>query len=112
MDKQLSQYLDAIRNDYRVWQSKCNIDTGYEGDKVIRERMLQDFCDSVRFEDGRKYIKVIRGSSVHSFIMKADDKQFKQGDILKAASWATPARNFARGNILKGSYKISWTGAV
>ena len=41
----------------------------------------------------------------------ADDQKFKAGDLLKAASWAAPARNKARGNILKGDYSwVRWTG--
>ena len=109
MDKQLSQYLESIRNDYRAWtDSRNSIDATA---LKIRAEMTKEFCGNIHFEEGRKYIKVITGGSVHSFIMKDDDKEFKKGDILKAASWATPARNFARGNILKGGYKIAWTGA-
>ena len=45
------------------------------------------------------------------FVVATDkDAKFKKGDILKAAGWAAPARNFARGNILEGSYAINWTG--
>lgn len=35
------------------------------------------------------------------------------GDVLKSASWKTPAKNFARGNINdadKGCGRIKWTG--
>jgi hypothetical protein len=40
-----------------------------------------------------------------------DDKQFKQGEILKSASWKAPARNFGRGNVLTGEFKhIRWAG--
>ena len=40
-----------------------------------------------------------------------DDKKFKQGDILKSASWRAPARNFSRGNVLCGGFKhIKWAG--
>lgn len=112
MEKQLTQYLEAIRNDYRSWQSKCKVGTGLAIDLKIRDKMTEEFCESISFKEGGKYIKVIRDSSVHSFIVKEDGGKFKKGDILKAASWNAPARNFARGNILKGGYKVSWTGAV
>jgi len=72
---------------------------------------------SVEFKRGSKFLKVISAHgdgyrSVHSFIcVKAHDK-FKFGDILKAASWAQPAKNFARGSVLDtDSYKTHrWAG--
>ena len=39
-----------------------------------------------------------------------DDAKFIRGDILKAAGYASPARNFPRGNIVAGGYKVCWTG--
>ena len=41
--------------------------------------------------------------------MKNDDAKFKKGDILKAASFNSPARNQARGNIFE-KYSVAWTG--
>jgi len=72
---------------------------------------------AIEFKRGSKFLKVISAHkdghrSVHSFIcVKADDK-FKFGDILKAAGWAQPAKNFARGTVLDtDSYKShSWAG--
>ena len=61
---------------------------------------------------GTKYIKVLSGGSAHSFIVNTDkDEKFKKGDILMAASWSTPARNFPRGNIFDDDYNVRWTGA-
>lgn len=74
------------------------------------------------YEIGRKYIHIIMQHhhhfdgtptqrSSHSWIMINDDKKFKQGDILKSASWRAPARNFSRGNVLCGGYQhIKWAG--
>jgi hypothetical protein len=73
-----------------------------------------------KYELGRKYVHVImhhvgqfsiNQRSSHSWIMMDDDKKFKRGDILKSASWRAPARNFMRGNVLRGTFKnIKWSG--
>ena len=71
----------------------------------------------VSFDRGRKFIKVVTQSygskSVHSFVCIQSDGKFQFGDILKAATWAQPAKNFARGNVLdpKSYTHHSWTGA-
>ena len=62
-------------------------------------------------KEGKKYIKIISDGGVHCFIVKENDNKFNKGDILKPASWSTPAKNQARGNILSG-FKIEWTGAI
>jgi hypothetical protein len=38
--------------------------------------------------------------------------RFKKGDVLKAASWAAPALNQPRGNVLEGNYPMQWTGPL
>ena len=48
--------------------------------------------DVFSFSQGRRYIKVIRGGSVHCFVDRTN------GDVLKAASWKAPAKH-ARGNL-------------
>lgn len=69
------------------------------------------------FMSGKKYIKIIMSdkdgsnSSSHSYIVVGPQGKFKDGDILKSASWKAPAKNFARGNIFTGDFKnIRWTG--
>jgi hypothetical protein len=100
MDMALTEYADHLRADYGRW-------LGEEG--VIRY--------DVEFKRGQKFIKVINkdsggGRSVHSFVcVKAHDK-WAVGDILKAAGWAQPAKNFARGNVLRQDWSATrWTGA-
>jgi len=77
----------------------------------IQARMLDQFINGIRFDEGSKYVKVVTGGSVWGFIVKGKDAKFQPGDILKAASWATPARNKARGNVLNGDFSwVKWTG--
>jgi hypothetical protein len=104
--------LETLRNDiianYEAWQNSSG-----KPRTEIQARMLDEFIDSIRIDEGNKYFKVVCGSSVWGFIVKGDgDKKFRRGDILMAASWATPARNKARGNILDGGYTVRWTGPL
>ena len=110
---ELDLYLDYIREDYRKWIKGYAAKDICNGMTSIRQEMLDEFVSSVRAEEGSKYIKVITGSSVHSFIVKKDGGKWKAGDILKAASWRSPATNFKRGNILEKNYGgTTWTGAL
>ena len=67
---------------------------------------------SYTYKVARKYIKIIMNSgnqrSVWGFINRFEFQKgntgitFKEGDVLKAAGWATPALNAPRGNLFKG----------
>ena len=87
-------------------------------DNEIHNKMRLEFATGIEVSYGSKYIKIGTGKhggnrSVWGFIVNTDkDKKFKKGDLLKAAGWAAPARNAARGNILKGGYVINWTGPL
>ncbi len=73
------------------------------------ENMRQEFREGLAYEaGGRKYLKIISKNSVWGFINLSNPK-FKEGDILKAAGWRTPALNQARGNIFE-DYSVAWTG--
>lgn len=98
-------YVEAIVADYNAYQDTFNKNV------EINEKMKAEFAEATKFTKGKKYIKVVReGGGVHSFIVATDsDAKFKRGDILKAASWSAPARNFARGNVF-GDYNVRWSG--
>jgi hypothetical protein len=84
MNSEISTLIEAIKTDYLSWSSASDELSEH------RKRMIEEFNESVRVEDGRKYIKIISGTSVWGFLVKGtNDKKFKQGDILKPASWAT-----------------------
>ena len=106
----LNDYMELIKADYAAWGARDAMD---EVQTKIRAEMIERFNASIRFEAGSKYIKIVSNGGVHSFIVVKPDSKFKYGDILKAASWAAPAKNFARGNIFTGDIaRVRWTGAV
>ena len=79
----------------------------------FNEEMTKEFADGVVVKKGKKYIKILSGTSAWGFIVNTDDdKLFKKGDLLKCAGWAKPARNKPRGNVLEGGFPINWTGPV
>ena len=109
MVEALSYMETAMIEDYNHF---TNMDT------EVARKMRLEFATGIEVSYGKKYIKIITGKhggnrSVWGFIVNTDeDKKFKKGDLLKAAGWAAPARNAARGNILKGGYVINWTGPL
>jgi hypothetical protein len=107
MKTEIETYLNFISNDYK---KRFCVPKYFDHMQI----MNKSFEDSLSYQDGKVYIKIIiKDSSAHSFIVKEDTKQFKKGDILKAASWKAPAKNFARGNVFNvDSYKnVQWCGA-
>lgn len=96
--------VEAIKTDYREYTFRGK--TEYSN---INKEMIDEFENSFEISEGKKFIKIIQRNSAWGFIAKNDDGKFKRGDILKAASWAAPAKNAARGNVFNG-YSIAWTG--
>ncbi len=72
-------------------------------------KTLANFEDSFTIKEGSKYIKIMREYGVWGFIVKKDGPKFKKGDILKAASYNSPATKAARGNIFE-DFSVAWTG--
>ena len=90
----------------RILSMNSENDTGLSQKSRIRK-----FNSELQYTVGKKYIKFTSGSSCWGFIVIKDDDKFKRGDILKAATYKAPARNFARGNILKDDLEnIRWEG--
>ena len=101
MNEALNNLIETIKFDYANYSDRTS---------EVRQRMIEDFNKNISFKIGKKYTKIITGGSVWGFIVNNDEGKFRKGDILKAASWAAPAKNHARGNILDGGYSIAWTG--
>jgi len=100
----IDSYLDHIKSDY------CGFN---KNETEVGARMRDEFITGMSLDIGSKYIKVITRGSVHSFIVLKDGGKWRKGDILKPASWKTPATNFSRGNVITGKYqqRVTWTGA-
>ena len=80
----------------KTLQEKINIDFGSKFPNLLIPKV------SITF--GRKYAKVIRGTSVHSFV------DITTGDIYKAASYQSPAKHI-RGSIWEADqgYLSAWS---
>lgn len=107
----LSSLFAAMKQDYFNWSTAHDSVTP----STFAQEQLDNFYESICVNPGSKYIKISRVHAngqevVWGFIVNSDkDKKFARGDILKAAGWAAPARNFARGNVLTGDLQnVSW----
>ena len=117
MRNEIEKVLETMREDYKRWSDRC-ASHNESAHSRIREEMEENYCNGLEVEENRRYWKITstNGSgtqrSVSGFIVKAGDKKFREGDMLKAAGWAAPARNFARGNVLDGTGldNVRWTG--
>ena len=114
MATEMAALIENIKKDYFDWTTGCAAAKGRCILSDINKMMVAEFNEKITFKVNTKYIKVFsEGGSVWGFVVNTDnDKKFKKGDILKAAGYAAPARNAARGNILDGGYTIRWTGPL
>ena len=107
INEAIEKLLENIKKDYFEWTTRRCVELS-----EVNKRMIAEFNEELGYKEGNKYIKITtkNGGSVWGFIVNTEnDKKFKKGDILMAAGWASPARNFARGNIFEG-YSVAWTG--
>ena len=111
----LDELVELAKKDYRKWS---DIGSRYDGEtdsrRKIKDDMISEYNREISYSDGSKYVKIITGNSVWGVVVRVhNDKKFRFGDILKPAGWKTPARNFARGNVIDGNFGgVSWTGAA
>ena len=104
-DTKLEELLQEITNDYTEFKlMSCNA-RGYATDHI--EDSVEKFKNSLSVKRGRKYIKILSGHTAWGFI-NVSNTNFKEGDILMAASWSSPTLNKARGNLFE-SYDVQWT---
>jgi hypothetical protein len=105
IQKNIPELISTIKANYAAWLTRGEADV-----PAHRLEMIAEFNAGMSYSVGRKYIKILSKGSVWGFIQIEDDAKFRAGDILKAASWAMPARNKPRGNVIDGGYKIQWMG--
>ena len=116
MRNEIEKVLEAMREDYKRWSYwSSSYKPNAHSDKKIMNEMIENYCNGLEVTEGSRYWKITSGRqsqrSVSGFVVKAGDKKFQEGDMLKAAGWAAPARNFARGNVLDGDLPgARWTG--
>ena len=117
MRMEIEKVLEIMKNNYKEWSDMCaKSDLDTESRRAINTTMYEEYCDGLEVSEGSRYWKITgrsgSGRTVKGFICKAGDKKFQEGDMLKPAGWAAPARNFARGNVLngKGVNRVRWTG--
>ncbi len=106
MKKALENLLNRIVEDYATWSTRSFEANDFNMDRL--DSKIEEFKNELVIEEGSKYIKIVSGNSVWGFVNKGN-KNFKEGDLLKARGWRGPATNKARGNIFE-EYSIAWTG--
>ena len=105
----IEKLLNAIVADYYNWQTA----NGTRQQTDTQKEMYEKFAKGLQLLKGNKYYKIVTAKGgVWGFIQIKNDNNFKAGDILKAASWFSPSRNFARGNVIEEQIShVQWTGA-
>ena len=102
----IKNMMAGAKEDYFKWSS------GGDGISNYAQEQIDAWDSKTKIKEGKKYIKIVQDTGVFAFVCKTDFKQFKKGDILKAAGYNAPALNQPRGNVLTGNYAIRWTGPL
>jgi len=120
--KQFDNVMDGVNNLIKAIKADYCDGTSYDGSKTktdVRLEMEEKFKNGVSIKNGQKYIGIYissgHQSSIWGGVVKKDSAcgRLKKGDILKAAGYGayTMVGAGRRGNVLKGNFQVSWTGA-
>ena len=107
----IENLMENIKKNYFVWTSPNRVEGNM---RDIKLESIDRFNDSIKFTRGRKYTKIMQGSSVWGFVANGNGVMkgipYKQGDVFMAATWRGPAKH-VRGNIFaKKQNYFRWTG--
>ena len=110
----LDNLLVGIGNDYENWNSPYTKTDWTKAEKRIRIESINKFKNTLYVKSGRKFDKVIHGTSVWGFVAKKNGEHkgipYFIGDVFKAAGWAAPAKHVRGSIFFDGSNWYAWTG--
>ena len=120
--KKFDNVMDGVKNLIKAANADYCDGTSYDGSKTKTDVMLEmeeKFKNGIEIRNGQKYIGIYTSSghqsSIWGGVAKKDSAcgKVKKGDILKAAGYGayTMVGAGRRGNVLKGNFQVSWTGA-
>lgn len=119
MRKDIEKVLDVMKADYYEWtvtRNKLYYPENFNEEDALKG--CEEFAKGLTVTEGSRYFRIASKRNyqrrVIGFVVKEGHKKFKEGDLLRAASFNAPARNFARGNLYDDNFKtagrIRWTG--
>mgnify|MGYP000740066711 FL=1 len=91
-----------MKSKFDLWLEKVN----KERKEYWEDNFTHKEYEPLRVDKGRKYIRLWDGTSCWAFVSMVDGENkgapVKKGDLLKPASWKSPAKH-SRGNIFDGT---------
>ena len=105
--KSIERLLDGIKSDYLKWSSPQSVDD--DRMKQTKLRMIDEFNQGVRVKFGRKYTKVLQGSSVWGFICRMM-MEFSKEFLTRKVMSSDGRKKKERGSIFdSGTNWFRWT---
>lgn len=98
-----------MRTRFEIWLELTN--------EVLKAQWEKQYSnlpyEPLTYTKGKKWAKIVRGGSVWGFVSMwtgvYKGSPVREGDLLKAAGWAAPAKH-SRGNVFDGTAKFSQYG--
>ncbi len=98
-----------MKSKFESWLEKVNQERKEHWDKNYSYKPYEP----LKVEKGRKYIKLVNESTVWGFVSMWEGvlkgSLICKGDLLKPASWSSPAKH-SRGNIFDDTAKFDFWG--